>query len=199
MNQLTDIGLHTAIICLGIYFIIYIARYVATKVWIATANKYVRGSIKWVGTMWLPIWPLAIGWFMLHFVSGIPVPDMILDLVGDHPHSPVLGIYGMFCGMISTGVVKAVNSALEKKGIDVTLDDPKEAALAAKQARVDETAAKIEEKKNGNGLKAENEKLKAELAKLKAEPDDEDEADEDEADKSGKHEKADEKADEKDE
>ena len=69
MDQLTNIGLHTAIICLGIYFIIYIARYVATKVWISTSNKWVRGSIKWVGTMWLPIWPLLIGWFML--VTGL--------------------------------------------------------------------------------------------------------------------------------
>ena len=147
MDQLTDIGLHTAIICLGIFFVVYIARYVASRVWTATANKWVRGTIKWVGTMWLGIWPLIIGWFMLHFVSGIPVPDMIKDLVGSHPHSPVLGIYGMFCGMISAGVVKSINSALEKKGIDVTLDDPKEAALAAKQAHVDKKAAKIEGKR----------------------------------------------------
>lgn len=150
MEQLTDIGLHTAIICLGIYFVVHIARTVASKVWIATKNKWVRGTIKWAGTMWLPLWPLIVGWFMLHFVGGIPVPDMIKDLVGDHPHSPVLGIYGMFCGMISTGVVKAVNSALEKRGIDVTLDDPKEAALVAKQAHVDKKAAKIEEKRKSD-------------------------------------------------
>ena len=147
MEQLLDIGIPTAIICLGIYFVIYIAQYVATKVWVATDNKWVRGTIKWVGTMWLPIWPLAIGWFMLHFVDGIPVPDIITELLGEHPNSPVLGIYGMFCGMISTGVVKATRTALEKKGIDVTMDDPHEAAVVAKQARVDKKAEKIKKKK----------------------------------------------------
>lgn len=154
MGQLTDIGLSTAIICLGVYFIVFLARYIATKAWIATKNKWVRGTIKWVGSMWLTIWPIIIGWFMLHFVSGIPVPEMIQNLVGDHPHSPVLGIYGAFCGMISGAVVKAVKKVLEKKGIDVTLDDPAEAALAAKQACVDKTAEKINDK-DGKEEKAE--------------------------------------------
>ena len=155
MEQLTDISLSTAIICLGIYFVVLIARYVAAKVWTATSNKWVRGAIKWVGTMWLPIWPIIIGWLILHFVDGIPLPEAIKNLVGDHPHSPVLGIYGMFCGMICMAVVKWIKDILAKKGIDVTIHDPAEAVLEADRKVMEKKAEKI---KNGNGKKSEDEK-----------------------------------------
>ena len=165
MEQLTDIGLSTGILCLGIYFVILIFQYVASKVWIATANKWVRGTIKWVGTMWLPIWPIIIGWFMLHFVDGLPLPEAIKNLVGDHPHSPVLGIYGAFCGMISAAVVKGIKNALKKKGIDVSIHDPAEAKLKAEQKAMDKKIEKIENGKNGkNGEPEEEETEEADEA-----------------------------------
>jgi hypothetical protein len=146
MKQLTDISLSTAVICLGIYFIVVIARFVASKVWAATDNKWVRGTIKWVGTMWIPIWPIIIGSLMVRYVDGIPIPDAIKELVGDHPRSPVLGIYGAFCGLISMAVVKQVKDALAKKGIDVSIADPVLATLDAEKKLMDKRAEKA---KNG--------------------------------------------------
>lgn len=130
MDQITDIGLPTTLICLGIYFVVLFFQYVARRVWAATPNKIVRGIIKWVGTMWLPLWPIALGAVGVRFIPNIPMPKMILDLA---PEPGVTWtIYGAFCGMICMAVVKGIKQYLEKKGIDLEMPDLKQAKLAVK-------------------------------------------------------------------
>ena len=140
MEQITDITLATSLICLGIYFVVLFFQYVAGKVWAATPNKFVRGTIKWVGTMWLPLWPIILGGAGVRLIPGIPMPKMITDIA---PEPGITWtIYGAFCGMICMAVVKGIKQALEKKGINLEIPDLKKAKLAVK---------------NGNGKPAEPE------------------------------------------
>lgn len=132
MDQIVDITLPTALICLGVYFVVLFFQYVARKVWASTKNKTVRWAIKWVGTMWLPLWPIAIGAAGARFVPSIPMPKMILELSPDR--GITWTIYGAFCGLISVAVVKAIKQLLEKKGIDLEMPDLAEAKLAAKES-----------------------------------------------------------------
>ena len=119
MDQIVDISLPTVIICLGIFFVIFIFRYVAKQVWNATQNTIVRGIITWAGTKWLPLWPVVIGSLIVRFVPNAPVPQMIQDLAVER--NITWTIYGAFCGLISGAVVKGIKQLLEKKGIKVDL------------------------------------------------------------------------------
>ena len=130
MEQITDISLSTSLICLGIYFVVLFFQYGAGKVWAAASNKIVRGIIKWVGTMWLPLWPIVIGAAGVRLIPSIPMPKMITDIA---PEPGVTWtIYGAFCGMICMAVVKGIKQALEKKGIDLNIPDLQKAKLAVK-------------------------------------------------------------------
>jgi len=146
MDQVLDIGLPTAIACLGIFFIIYIVDFVTDKVWTNVSRPWIRSAIKWTWTMWLPLWPIILGGAG-GLISGLPLPEAVKGL------GPVPGlssvIYGAFCGMISTAVVKQIKVALEKKGIDVEVPDLGEAKLRAKQAKLERTAAKIKSDHGG--------------------------------------------------
>jgi len=146
MDQLLDIGLPTAIACLGVFFIVYVVDYVTDKVWTNVSKPWVRLVIKWTWTMWLPLWPIAIG-AAGGMVKGVPLPEAVAAL-GPAP-GLVSVIYGAFCGMISMGVVKAIKHALEKKGIDVKVPDLGEAKLRAKQEKVDKAAEKIKSAHGG--------------------------------------------------
>lgn len=146
MDQILDIGLPTAIACLGVFFIVYVVDYITDKVWTNVSKPWVRLAIKWTWTMWLPLWPIAIG-AAGGMMKGLPLPEAVAKL------GPVPGlvsvIYGAFCGMISMGVVKAIKHALEKKGIDVKVPDLGEAKLRAKQEKVDKVAEKMKSEHGG--------------------------------------------------
>jgi hypothetical protein len=189
MDQITDVGIGTAIICLGIYFVILFFQYVARRVWAATPNKIVRGIIKWVGTMWLPLWPIALGAVGVRYIPNIPVPDMIKNL------SPEPGItwtiYGAFCGMICMAVVKGIKQALEKKGISLDMPDLKQAKLALRNDDDKSDVAEEEESEE----KSDSEKPKKGMKRIRKsdkpepEPEDEDDEDDDEEEESGKSKK----------
>jgi hypothetical protein len=182
MEQITDIGLPAAIICLGVYFIILFFQYIARKVWAATPNKIVRGVIKWVGTMWLPLWPIIIGTMLVRYVPSIPIPKLITDL------SPERGItwsiYGAFCGMISMAVVKAIKQLLEKKGINLEISDLKEAKLAVKNGNDKKEAPK--EDKVENEPNKEGEIIEASESDSEAGEDEDEKDEKDEPGESGK-------------
>lgn len=132
MEQITDIWLSTAIICLGVYFVILFFQYAAQKAWVILPNKIVRGIIKWVGSMWLPLWPIMIGSVGVRYIPNIPLPKMILNLA---PNPGITWtIYGAFCGFICTAVVKGIKHALEKKGIDLSASDLKIAHIEVAKA-----------------------------------------------------------------
>lgn len=139
MDQILDITLPTAIACLGIFFIVYIVDFITDKIWASTSKPWIRSVIKWAWTIWLPLWPIAIGGAG-GMMKGLPLPAAVVAL-GPAP-GLVSVIYGAFCGMISMAVVKQIKAALEKKGIDVQIPDLGEAKLQAKQNKIDKAVAK---------------------------------------------------------
>ena len=130
MEQIIEISLPTAIICFGVFFIVLFIDFILAKIWMNTNNTNIRSTIKWVWTMWLPLWPIVLGIGVI-FINGIPMPIEIAEL-GPVP-GPSSIIYGAFCGLIAMAVVKAIKHALEKKGIDITIPDLDEAKLLARQ------------------------------------------------------------------
>lgn len=145
MDQIVDIGLPTAIACLGVFFIVLFVDYILNKIWTYTSKAWVRAVIKWTWTMWAPLWPIALG-AGGGLVKGLPMPEAVAKL--GHVPGLVSVIYGAFCGMISMAVVKQIKFALEKKGIDVSIPDLSLAKIQAKREQVDKSAAKLDQKKS---------------------------------------------------
>lgn len=180
MEQLTDVGLSTGLICLGIYFVVLFFQYVARKIWAATSNKIVRGVIKWVGSMWLPLWPIAIGAVAVRFIPSIPLPKMITGIA---PEPGVAWtIYGAFCGMICMAVVKGIKHYLEKKGINIAVPDLAEAGKVVETEGSEEEEPEEEPESPDSGKDSDREK-----SEKSEESEDEDE--EDKEPKSGKSKK----------
>lgn len=134
MDQIIDITVPTAIACLGVFFIMMIIEAITNQIWVSSDNSKVRAVIKWVWTVWTPIWPVVIGGAG-GFIKDLPMPEMIKAL-GPTPGLTSV-IYGAFCGMISLAVVKQIKYALEQKGIDVTLPTLPEAKSEAKEKRIE--------------------------------------------------------------
>jgi len=149
MNQITDIGLPITIVCLGVFFIVLFVDYILNKIWTHTSRNWVRASIKWTWTMWAPLWPIALG-AGSGMLKDLPIPEAVAKL--GHVPGLVSIIYGAFCGMISTAVVKQVKFALEKKGIDISIPDLSLAKIQAKREHVNKSAAKLGQQKPDSKL-----------------------------------------------
>lgn len=132
MDQIVNIAVPTAVVCLGIFFVILFIDFILARIWSITSNVKIRETIKWVWTMWLPLWPIALG-AVEGTMKSMPLPDMIAKL-GSDP-GPVSVTYGAFCGLISMAVVKAIKHALEQKGIDVDIPDLSMARMDASNVR----------------------------------------------------------------
>jgi hypothetical protein len=134
--------------------------------------------------MWLPLWPIAIGAMGVRYIPSIPIPDMILKLAPEP--SITWAIYGAFCGLISTAVVKGIKQALEKKGIDLEMPDLKEAKLAVKNGN---GKPKLEEKPEKPEEPEEPEEEESKTPDSDKEPEESEKKDEESKEESGESEK----------
>jgi hypothetical protein len=116
MKDFVDITMsfQTVILCVTAFMVVTIGRIIGSRLH-KSGNKKVQMVVTWVGTMWLPLWPLIIG-ALLTMTPGMPLHPKLAEY-GAFPKM----MFGAFCGMISTGVIAQVHHMLSKLGVDVNI------------------------------------------------------------------------------